>query len=99
MAVLLFIHSCSCGGLKTAWTYFAKGVAGIGVIPGTAMEAKHENCYRAFSLTWPASMLIYWNKVKHLHERRVQLPEDFLSTPTWLPFHCFGTPNGRRDVI
>ena len=48
--------------------------------------------YRAFSLTWPECMLIYWNKRKHLHEKRVQLPEDFLGTPTWLPFHCFGTP-------
>ena len=48
--------------------------------------------YRAFSLTWPASMLTYWNKRKHLHEKRVKLPEDFLGTPTWPPFHCFGTP-------
>ena len=47
---------------------------------------------RAFSLTWPASMLIYWNKRKHLHEQRVQIPGDFLSTPTWPPFHCFRTP-------
>ena len=47
---------------------------------------------RAFSLTWPPSMLIYWNKRKHLHEKRVKLPEDFLGTPTWPPFHCFGTP-------
>ena len=47
---------------------------------------------RAFSLTWPASMLIYWNKRKQLHEKRVQLPQDFLGTPTWPPFHCFGTP-------
>ena len=54
---------------------------------------------RAFSLTWPASMLIYWNKRKHLHEKRVKLPEDFLGTPTWPPFHCFGTPYGRRDVM
>ena len=38
--------------------------------------------YRAFSLTWPECMLIYWNKRKHLHEKRVQLPEDFLGTPT-----------------
>ena len=42
--------------------------------------------YIAFSLTWPASMLIYWNKTKRLHEKRVQLPEDFLG------IHCFGTP-------
>ena len=47
---------------------------------------------RAFSLTWPASMIVYWNKRRHLHEKRVQLPEDFLGTPTWPPFHCFGTP-------
>ena len=43
--------------------------------------------------TWPASMLIYWNKRKHLLAKRVQLSEDFLGTPTWLPFHCFGTEN------
>ena len=48
--------------------------------------------YRAFSLTRLASMLMYWNKRKHLHEKRVKLPEDFLGTPTWPPFHCFGTP-------
>ena len=46
---------------------------------------------RAFSFTWPASMLIYWNKRKHLHEKRVKLPGDFLGTSTWPPFHCFGT--------
>ena len=27
--------------------------------------------YRAFSLTWPASMLIYWNKRKRVHKKRV----------------------------
>ena len=48
--------------------------------------------YYPLSITWPASMLIYWNKRKHLHEKRVQVPEDFLGTPTWPPFHCFGTP-------
>ena len=26
-----------------------------------------------FSLTWPASMQIYWNKRKRLHKKRVQL--------------------------
>ena len=30
-----------------------------------------------FSLTWPASMLIYWNKRKCLHKKRVQLPWDW----------------------
>ena len=44
--------------------------------------------YRAFSLTLPASMRLYWNKRK----KRVQLPQDWFGTPTWPPFHCFGTP-------
>ena len=48
--------------------------------------------YRVFSLTWPASMKIYWNKRKCLHKKRVQLPEDWFGTPTWPPFYCFGTP-------
>ena len=46
----------------------------------------------AFSFTWPASMLIYWNKRKFLHKKRIQLPQDCLGTPIWPPFHCFGTP-------
>ena len=51
------------------------------------------NCvYRAFSLAWPASMQIYWNKRKRLHKKRIQLPQDCLATPTWPPFNCFGTP-------
>ena len=48
--------------------------------------------YRVFSLTWSASMQIYWNKRKRLHKKRVQLPQDWFGTPTWPPFHCFGTP-------
>ena len=59
------------------------------MITGKKPETKNN---RAFSLTWPAAMLIHWNKRKHLHEKRVQLPEDFVGTPTWSPFHCFGTP-------
>ena len=47
--------------------------------------------HKAFSLTWSASMLIYWNKRKFLHKKRVQLPQDWFGTPTWPPFHCFGT--------
>ena len=54
---------------------------------------------RAFSLTWPASMQIYWDKRKHLHKKRVQLPKDFFGTPTWPPFHCFGHQYGRLDVM
>ena len=53
---------------------------------------KPTETYRVFSLTWPASMQIYWNKRKRLHKKRVQLPQDWFGTPTWPPFHCFGTP-------
>ena len=48
--------------------------------------------YRAFSVTRPAAMKIYWNKRKRLHEKRFQLPTDWFRTPAWPPFHCFGTP-------
>ena len=47
---------------------------------------------RVFSLTWPTSMQIYWNKRKRLHKKRLQLPKDWFGTPTWPLFHCFGTP-------
>ena len=33
-----------------------------------------------FSLMWPASMQIYWNKRKHLHKKRVKLPQDWFGT-------------------
>ena len=48
--------------------------------------------YRVFSLTWPASMQIHYNKRKRFHKKRVQLPQDWFGTPTWPPFRCFGTP-------
>ena len=48
--------------------------------------------YRAYSLTWHSPMLIYMNKKKFFHNRRVQFPQSCLWTTTWLPFHCFGTP-------
>ena len=56
---------------------------------------KHSIEHRVFSLKWPASMQIYWNKRKRLHKKRVQLPQDWFGTPTWPPFHCFGTPIWR----
>ena len=36
-------------------------------------------------------MQIYENKRNCLHKKRIQLPQDWLGTPTWLPSHCFGT--------
>ena len=55
--------------------------------------------YIVFSLTWPTSMQIYWNKRKRLHKTRVQLPQDWFGTPTWPPFHCLGHQYGRRYVM
>ena len=55
--------------------------------------------HRVFSLTWPASLQIYWNKGKRLHRERVQLPQDWFGTPTWLPFHCLGTQLWPSDVM
>ena len=52
----------------------------------------HYVAIECFSLTWPASMQIYWKNRKCLHKKIVQLPEDWFGTPTWPPFHCFGTP-------
>ena len=48
-----------------------------------------------FSLTWPASMQIYWNKRK-VYIRRVQHPQDWFETPSLLLFHCFWTPTWRH---
>ena len=61
----------------------------------------HTPLYSVFSLMWPASMQIYWNKRKRLHKKRVQLPQDWFGTQTWPPFHCFGTQinYGRHDVM
>ena len=56
-----------------------------------ANEPVHGLVYSVFSPTWPASMQIYWNKRKRLHEKGVQLPKDLFGTQTWPPFHCFGT--------
>ena len=37
-------------------------------------------------------MLIYWNKRKFLHKKRVLFPRGSLGTPTWPSFHWFGIP-------
>ena len=55
--------------------------------------------YSVFSLTWPASMQIYWNKRKRLHKKRVQLSQDWLGTKTWPPFRCLGHKYGRHDFM
>ena len=45
-----------------------------------------------FSLTWSATMQIYWNKRRRLHKKSFKLPQDLFGTPTQPPFHCLGTP-------
>ena len=61
-------------------------------------EIRTKTAYRAFSLTWPASMQIYDNKRNYLHKKRVQLPQDCFGTPTWPPFIVLENQYGRRDV-
>jgi len=46
--------------------------------------------YRAFSLTWPAPVQIYWNKSVN-----IRLPQDWFPTPTWPPFHAAVTSCGN----
>ena len=57
-----------------------------------------KTAYRAFSLTWPASMQIYDTKRNCLHKKRVQLPQDYFGTPTWPPFIVLENQYGRRYV-
>ena len=59
-------------------------------------EVKINVEYGAFSRTWPAATLDYWNKSKCLHKNGVQIPEDKFGTPSWPPFLCFGTPTWPR---
>ena len=51
--------------------------------------------YAVFSLTWPASMQIYWHKRKPLHKKRVQLPQDWIEHQHRRRFIVFG----RHDVM
>ena len=46
-----------------------------------------------FSLTWPASLQIYWKKRKRLHKRRVHLPQDLFGRPTWAAVSLFWDSN------
>ena len=48
--------------------------------------------YKAFSHTRPASMQIYWNKRKRLHNKRVQLQHG-------RRFIVLGHQYGRREIM
>ena len=53
--------------------------------------------YRVFSLTWPASMQIYWNKRKRLHKKGIQLTG--LGHQRGRRFIVLGHQHGRREVM
>ena len=53
---------------------------------------------RVFSLTWLASMQIYWNKRKRLHKKRVQFQEDWFGTPKWPPWRHVKTLYKEKTV-
>ena len=55
--------------------------------------------YSMFSLTWPVSMQIYWNKRKRLHKKRVQLPQDWFGHKHGRRFIVLGHKYGRHDVM
>ena len=38
-------------------------------------------------------------KLKHLHKKRVQLPQDLFGTPTWPSCFALGHHHGRSDII
>ena len=58
----------------------------------------HWRRYRVFSLTWPASMLIYWNKRKRLHKKKGGL-RNGLGHHHGRRFIVLGHQYGRRDVM
>ena len=77
-------------------TSFLKGTNKIAAFPegyGPKQEPMTKD-NRGYSLTWPVYMLIYTNKRKFVHKKRVQVqfPRGCLGSPTWPPFLCFGTP-------
>ena len=55
---------------------------------GLSLSSIISHWYRAFTLTQPASMTLYWNKRKRLHNKRVHLTRDWLGKTTWPSFHC-----------
>ena len=59
-----------------------------------AINGKKRN--RVFSLTWTASLQIYWNKGKRLHRKRLQLPQIGLGHQHGRRFIVLGQQYGRR---
>ena len=55
--------------------------------------------YRLFSLTWSASMQIYWNKRKRLHKKEYNSQRIGLGHQHGRRFIVLGHQYGRRDVM
>ena len=47
--------------------------------------------YRAFSLTWASIYANLLEQKKVFTYEKSSSPQDWFGTPTWPPFHCFGT--------
>ena len=91
--------SCSHGNemYKTAWCSAKLLFSNLNLLPFCRSRCRRRrrclnsrvitglDC-KGFSLTWPASMQIYWNRRNRLHKKRVQLPQDWFGTPIWPPW-------------
>ena len=74
--------------------YYAKERSNLHIVKDLQyINFNGKNWYRAFSLTRPASIQIYWNKRKYLQKKRVLLPLDWFGTSTWPSFDCFWNTN------
>ena len=83
---LPYIKSCVtsllCGPWVDLWPFYGK-------------YCKRFSLYRAFSLTWPASMQIYQiygNKESVYIRKEFNSHRIGFGTPTWPPVYSFGTP-------
>ena len=67
----------------------------------SAKETLETETYRAFSLTWPAAMQIYWNKLRTLlHKKRKENSHRIgLGHQHGRRFIILGNQYGRRDVM
>ena len=65
----------------------------LGVGEEGANEVHYGKCGSGVQsvFTHVTSMQMYWNERNRWHKKRVPLPQDWFGTPTWPPFHCFGT--------
>ena len=79
-----------CGSTATLTMLWIKSLSITGQTHGKLTSICQ--IYRAYAFMCPAAMLVYWNKTKCLHKKRVELPRDWFGTPTWRSFHYFVTP-------